>query len=440
MFWNIFKKKTLKPTASNAKPTPSPAPPKKPAATKNINIPVSFLKRLMPLAQLLTDQEIQRLQISAASFAPGAIVFNRGTEIDSLIYIIKGNIFMEADNGSGLEVSANTFKALYPLSAGKLHYFTAIAGSEVTVIYLAKSILQQNQGALAPLNNDLKTSDHLQDNRFFKCFYQHFMQGELKTPSFPDIALKLRKAIQEDCGIADVVKIVNRDPVISAKLIQVVNSPIYRPLSPISNCFDAINRLGLTTTRNLVTSFSMNNLVQSNNPLTKKLIQHTWLQSIKISSISYTLAQLTRKVDADEALLAGLVHNIGVLPILTFAESLPQGSYQMADINLCISEVHGQIGSVILEKWGFPDNLKQIPLLSVDWFSSTTENISLSDIVLLAKYHNVLASPGGTKLPLLISLPAFQKLGNQALTAEMSLQILDDAKQQIAETMSFFSN
>lgn len=112
----------------------------------------------------------------------------------------------------------------------------------------------------------------------------------------------------------------------------------------------------------------------------------------------------------------------------------------MADINLCISEVHGQIGSVILEKWGFPDNLKQIPLLSVDWFSSTTEHISLSDIVLLAKYHNVLASPGGTKLPLLISLPAFQKLGNQALTAEMSLQILDDAKQQIAETMSFFSN
>ena len=309
----------------------------------------------------------------------------------------------------------------------------------MTVIHISKAILHKNQAIITP-NNGLKTSEHLKDNPFFNRFYQHFMQGELKTPSFPDIALKLRKALQEDCTIAEVVKIVNMDPVISAKLIQVVNSPIYRPLTPISNCFDAITRLGLTTTRNLVTSFSMNNLIKSEHQLIKKLIQYSWLQSIKVSSISYTLAQLTRKVDPDEALLAGLLHNIGVLPILTFAESLPQGSYQAADINLCINEVHGQIGAIILEKWEFPHNLKQIPLLSADWFASTTEDISLNDIVLLAKYHNILASPDNTKLPLLISLPAFQKLGKQSLTPEMSLQILDDAKQQIAETMSFFSS
>lgn len=438
MFWNIFKKKKPKQSSSNNKSNFSLVHDKKPAA-KNINIPVSFLKRLMPVAQLLTEKEIQQLHITATNFAPGAIVFNRGTEVDSLIYVVKGNIFMEADNGSGFEISANTFKALYPLSAGKLHYFTAIAGSDVTVIYISKAILQPNQNIIVPLDNELKVSDSLKNNPFFNRFYQHFIQGELKTPNFPDIALKLRKAIQQDCGIADIVKIVNMDPVISAKLIQVVNSPIYRPLTPISNCFDAINRLGLTTTRNLVTAFSMNNLVKSNNPLTKKLIQHNWLQSIKVSSISHTLAQLTRKVDPDEALLAGLLHNIGVLPILTFAESLPQGSYQAADIDLCTNEIHGQIGSIILKKWEFPVNLRQIPQLSIDWFTSTTEDISLNDIVLLAKYHSFLGSPGNTKLPLLITLPSFQKLENQFLTPEMSLQVLDDAKQQITETMNFFS-
>jgi HD-like signal output (HDOD) protein len=441
MFWNTFKKKSSKQTSSNDKSNFSLADDKKPTTIKNFNIPVPFLKRLLPVAQLLTEQEMQQLQITAASFAPGAIVFNRGTEVDSLIYLVKGHIFMEASNGSELEINADTFKALYPLSAGKLHYFTAIAGSDVTVIHISKTILQQNQGTIAHLNNDLSISEHLKNNPFFNHFYQRFIQGELKIPSFPDIALKLRKATQENCGIADIVKIVNMDPVISAKLIQVVNSPIYRPLSPISNCFDAINRLGLTTTRNLVTSFSMNNLVKSKNPLIKKLIRQTWLQSIKVSSISCTLAQLTQTVDPDEALLAGLLHNIGVLPVLTYADSLPEGTYNPEDIDLCINEIHGQIGSVILEKWGFPDNLKQIPLLSADWLASTTENISLNDIVLLAKYHNVLASPGDTKLPLLVSLPAFQKLGNhQPLTAEMSLQILDDAKQQIAETMNFFSN
>jgi len=243
----------------------------------------------MPVAQLLTEKEIQKLHITAASFTPGAIVFNRGTEVDSLIYIVTGNIFMEANNGSGLEISAHTFKALYPLSAGKLHYFTGIAGSDVTVIYISKTMLQPNQRIITTLHNELKVSESLKNNPFFNCFYQHFTQGELKIPNFPDIALKLRNAIQQDRGIADIVKIINLDPVISAKLIQVVNSPIYRPVNPISNFLDAINRLGLTTTRNLVTAFSMNNLTKSENPSTKKLIQYTWLQSLKVSSISHTL-------------------------------------------------------------------------------------------------------------------------------------------------------
>lgn len=393
----------------------------------------------MPIAQLLTEKEIQKLDITAANFMPGTIVFNRGTEVDSLIYIVKGNIFMEADNGAELEISANTFKALYPLSAGKLHYFTGIAGSAVTVIYISKAILQPNRKPIAIPTNELKISENLKDNPLFKRFYQHFSQGELNIPNFPDVALKLREAIQQDRGTADIVKIINIDPVISAKLIQVVNSPIYRPVSPISNCLDAINRLGLTTTRNLVTAFSMNNLVKSENPSIKKLIQHTWSQSIKVSSISHTLAQLTQKVDPDEALLAGLLHNIGVLPILTFADSLPKGSYQPTDIDLCINEIHGQIGSIILEKWAFPNNLRQIPLQSSSWFTSTTEDLNLNDIVLLAKYHSILSSPGKTELPLIITLPAFQKLENQPLTPEMSLQILYDAKQQIAQTMSFFS-
>lgn len=290
------------------------------------------------------------------------------------------------------------------------------------------------------MDNELKISEHLKDNPFLNRFYQHFIQGELKTPSFPDVALKMRKAIQLDCEIADIVKIVNMDPVIAAKLIQVVNSPLYRPMNPISNCLNAINRLGRKTTRNLVIAFSMKNLIKSEKPLIKKLIQYNWLQSIKVSSISHTLAQLTKKVDPDEALLAGLLHNIGVLPILTFADSLPEGTYQPADIDLCINEIHGQIGSIILEKWEFPDNLKQIPVRSTNWHTNTTEDLNLTDIVLLAKYHNLLASTDNTELPLISTLPAFKKLGNQLLTPELSLQILHDAKQQIAETMSFFAH
>jgi HD-like signal output (HDOD) protein len=438
MIWNIFKKKKPQQIKSNTE-LDYPSVTTATITTKKVNIPVRFLKRLLPISQLLTEDELQQLQVTSASFKPGAIIFNRGTEVESLIYLVSGEIYMEANNGSGIKIFADTLKALYPLCTGKSHTFTGIAKSNVTVIYLPKNLLDTNKTPKILANFNLQASEKLKDNPFFNHFYQHFLQGNLKTPNFPDIAIQLRKAIQQNCDIADIVKIVNMDPVISAKLIQVVNSPVYRPVTPISNCFDAINRLGLTTTRNLATSFSMSNLIKCKNPLIKKLMQQSWLQSIKISSICYTLAQLTRKVDPDEALLAGLLHNIGALPILTFADSLPKDSYNQTDIELCINEIQGQIGYIILKKWEFPDNLNKIPLLSTDWFANTSTNLNLNDIVILAKYHSSLTATDSSDLPLITTLPAFQKLENQPLTPKMSLQLLHDANQQITETMNFFS-
>jgi HD-like signal output (HDOD) protein len=309
----------------------------------------------------------------------------------------------------------------------------------VTVIYLSKDLLLQDQCTIDPLDNKLKISDPLKDNLFFNRFYKNFSHGVQTFPSFPEIAFKLRTAIQNDCGIDEIVKIVHLDLVISAKLINAANSVMYRSVSPVSSCFDAIKRIGLRSTCHMVTAFSMNKLFCCQNPSIHQLIQCCWLQSIKVSSISHTLAQLTQYVDPEEALIAGLLHNIGTLPILTFADRLQGYSFQSADLDLCINEIQGQIGTIVLENWGFSRNLSQVPLQSTNWFTSLTEDLNLNDIVLLAKYHALLESPpGNTELPLLITLPAFQKLNNRSLTPEMSLQILDDAKQQIAETMNFF--
>jgi HD-like signal output (HDOD) protein len=287
------------------------------------------------------------------------------------------------------------------------------------------------------MDKELKISEHLKDNPFIKQFSDHFNQGKLSIPSFPDAAFKIRKAIDQDCGIEGLVKIVNMDPVISGKLIHVVNSPFYMLMKPVTSTFDAINRLGRKTTCDLVIIFSMKNLIKSDNPLIIKMIQQTWMQSVKVSSISFVLAKLIKKVDANEALLAGLLHNIGVLPILSFADSLPNGSYGIEDVEACINEVSGQVGSNILEQWEFPEILRQVPLQSSDWYSEISDKLSLIDIVILAKYHYFLVAQN--KLPLIDTLPAYKKLGNQPLTPEMSLQLLQDAQQQVADAMKFFT-
>lgn len=437
MFWNFFKKESAQ-AFVNTMESKFKTGINKPLLTRNVvDIPVSYLKTLNPISQLVDGKDMQQLQITAANFSPSSIIFNRGTEADSLIYVIKGNVHMEANNGSVQEIVAGSFKALYPLSAGRQHYMTAIAKSNVTVIYIPQATLLMER-PITPYENKLNISEHLKNNSFFNRFYEKLIQGDIKTPNLPNIALKFHRAVQQGCDLKEITKIVNLDPVIAAKLIQVVNSPIYRLPHPITSNFDAVHRLGLQTTRNLVTAFSMKNLIKCEKSLIKKHIQDTWMQSIKVSSISYILAQLTQKVDPNEALLAGLLHNIGALPILVFADSLPEDTYRSIDIDLCINEMQGQIGTMILEKWGLPDRLKQIPLQSTNWFGNNDKDLSLIDIVLLAKYHHLLNHFSDTKLPLISTLPVFQKLNNQQLTPEMSLQIIQDAQQQIAETMKIF--
>lgn len=438
MFWNLFRKKPAQVFDNNIEKKFKPAISNKSLPIRKVvNIPVSFLNKLSPVSQLLDGKDMQQLQITAANFFPGSIIFNRGTESDSLIYIVKGYVYMESNNGSIQEIAAGSFKALYPLSAGKQHCMTAIAKTDVTVIYISLSALLVER-PVTSFENKLNISEHLRNNSFFNSFYENLIQGDLKTPNLPNIAIKFNQAVQQGCDIKEITKIINLDPVIAAKLIQVVNSPIYRLPNPITNNFDAINRLGLQTTRNLVTAFSMKNLIRCESLLIKKHMQDSWMQSIKVSSISCILAQLTKKVDPNEALLAGLLHNIGALPILAFADSLPKHTYQSIDIDICINEMQGQIGTIILEKWGFPDKLKQIPLQATNWFGDNGKDLGLNDIVLLAKYHHLLNGFSDTKLPLISTLPVFQKLDNQQLTPEMSLQIIQDAQQQISETMKAF--
>ena len=431
MIWNFLKKS--KPIASH------PAKAADCQATK-IQLPVTFLQKLIPIGEL-SVAELQGLPISAQSFNPGDIIFNCGDSDDSLSYLYSGEVFLEAANGRGYSVEESIFKACYPLSTGNAHRFTAIAKSATRIIYLPQSALQRGASATNS-NQSLVNPQHipsqLKGSRLFDGFCVAYRKDDLHVPSLPDIALRLRSALQKEIGIAEAAKIINLDPAIASKLIQVANSPLYSVANPTGSCHDAINRLGFKTTQNLVTSISLHNLFRSRNKKLNERIQLLWKQSIHIASLSHTLAALTGKANADEALLAGLIHNIGALPLITFAETLSDGSFSDQELDQSIEFLQGLVGEYILKKWHFPDSLLKIPCQSNNWYyDSGHDRLDLNDIVLLARFHSLLGNPH-RQLPPLNTLPAFIKLGDTALTPDLSLQILHDAKQHIAEALNFF--
>lgn len=438
MDWSFFKKKPLPPPSNKTEPSSQEEIQDMTLSGTQVSVPVSFLKRLIPVGQYLDDAALKQLKIKSCQFNPGMVIFSSGKETDSIVYLASGEAYLEVNNGNAQMVSSDTMKALYPLSSERFHHLTAIAKSQVTVLYLPRTLLKQPQSA-NKLPAKLKINETLGQNVFAHQFMDNLTQGKLNIPNLPDVAVKIRQANTDTIGIAEFVKLINLDPVIAAKLIQVVNSPVYRPISPITNCLDAVNRLGISATRNLITALTMKNLIRSRTPLMKKRMQEAWVQSVKVSSLSYILAKHINKVDPEEALLAGLVHNIGILPILIYADSLPAESYLISELDEAIPEIQGQLGSYMLEKWQFPDSLKKVPVSTENWFNNTSESLDINDIVVLAKFHNILASQKKGELPLINTLPAFQKLEKKILSPDLSLQILLDAKQQISETMKLFT-
>ncbi len=428
MFWNFLKKATEK----------TPAAPLTQETVVN-QLPISYLQKLIPLGNL-PIAELQVLPVTMRSFNTGEMIFNRGEEAGNLSYLYTGNVFLEANNGSGQTVEPDTFKACYPLATSGEHAFSAIAKSPTQIIYLPLSCLQLSS---KPINNPLISPDNippmLRGSVFFDSFCDSFRADKLHVPSLPDVALRLRSALLKDeISIADAVKIVTLDPLISSKLVQVANSPIFRSANPITSAHEAINRLGFKTTQNLVTSISMHQLFRSQNKQLNSAIQTLWKQSIQIASLSYTLAGLTKTINPDEALLAGLTHNIGALPVITFAESIDPAKYTAQELQATIDCLQGLLGTHILKKWHFPESFQQIPLNTTHWYFDDGQALQLYDIVLLAKFHSQLGGSNTQRLPPLNTLPAFQKLDDNALTPDMSLKALQDAKLQIAEALSFF--
>ncbi len=179
---------------------------------------------------------------------------------------------------------------------------------------------------------------------------------KLVLPTLPEVALQVREiAESEDSAIADLVKVISNDTALSARIIRVCNSPLFRGSRAIENLNMAVSRLGMAYTSNLAMGgLAMEQMFQATSDMIDKRLRATWQTSTEVAGVCHVLAQHYTRLKADQATLAGLVHLIGILPILRYVEDQ---DIQISSIMLdnVIDELHPRIGSMILKKMGFSE-------------------------------------------------------------------------------------
>lgn len=189
---------------------------------------------------------------------------------------------------------------------------------------------------------------------------------ELKSvvvfPTYFDAALRLRKALQDpDIPIVSIANLVSVEPLVAAKLMNLANSALYSPDGkPVRNLPAAITRLGIELVRTTAVAIAMSQILRAKEVAAFGELTHAlWQHSIKSAAAARILARTYTRINPDEALLAGLVHDLGAFYMLYRAVQYPELRARQDTVKHLIMQWHEGIGVTLLGVLGMPAEIVQ---------------------------------------------------------------------------------
>ncbi|MCY1416358.1 HDOD domain protein [compost metagenome] len=230
---------------------------------------------------------------------------------------------------------------------------------------------------------------------------------DLVLPTLPEVALRIRKAAEDsDISVGTLSRVIGSDAALSARLIKVVNSPLLRGATEVTDLHAAITRLGVNYSCNLAIGLVIEQIFHARSAVVEQKMRDVWASSLEVAGISYELCQRYTRLKPDQAALAGLVHLIGVLPILTYAEEHNELLSDPVCLNHVIEHIHPLLGDKILSVWDFPAMLIKVPSQSQDAHRRSTH----PDYVDVVQVAALLSQAEDQRRPF-ESLPACRQLG-----------------------------
>lgn len=260
--------------------------------------------------------------------------------------------------------------------------------------------------------------------------------NRLVLPTLPDIALKVRDSVSKgDTSAAELANMIATDPALSVRLIQVANSPLYRGTNEIKNIQMAVTRLGNSTIRTLITSLVMQQMFKPTSALLERYFRSVWEQGVNVSAICRALSTFAPHLNGDEAMLAGLIHQIGKLPILSLVEKIPEFRDSPSRLEKLLEKAHPHVGKIIMDSWNFPTELKLVASDYVDFQREHEGPANYVDLVQVAFLQNIV----GTDHPACridwATVPAFSKLG---IHADAEILEIEGVSEEIELAQSMF--
>lgn len=271
---------------------------------------------------------------------------------------------------------------------------------------------------------------------FVQALARELSAGKIEIPSFPEVAVRIRRVLaDENCDSGQVARVVSAEPAMTAKLLRMANSAGLNPRGMrITELKSAIARIGFSNVRTASLAYAMEQIRKAPalEPIRQPLSE-LWERSVKVAAMAYVVARSWTGVNADQALLAGLMHSMGRVYILTRATNHPALFQDVSTYQQIVRDWHTAIAKAVLESWEIAPDIVD----AVERFEQLDRELEgapdLTDVLIIA---NLLVSLEGDPDAMdvqLVRTSAAQRIG---LTRESCQKLLQEAAEDLASLRS----
>lgn len=402
------------------------------------------LRRFSRLEEIPTDQ---LEEICAKSewldVKKRVVLIDLGNNEHTTIFLLKGNVLLEAADGRRKIVQHTEQAATLPISRLRPSAYKVTAITKVSYLKIDNALLEGVYDMDEPstlLQTQYEVSESAEEEsdvhaQLLMHIYDDLNHNRLKILSWYPVSRQIaEQTLSEKQNIQRLVQYSMLDSVLILKIIKqgITSSTQMAALS----AEEAISRIGIASVQKLIFLNLFSESAQTDNDLFKQAYLEAWERSITVARVARMLAINKHHHSPDYIALAGLLHNIGEMVLTGYAYAFPAPLSQ-EDLDECVRLYAAEVGKVLLSHWHFPHKLVEAVTESRNWMRNNSTQSDDTDFVLLARAYTEVARKEHEHAPKMDEMPAFRKMNLNLLNTDLHHKLKTAAADTIDETLSF---
>jgi HD-like signal output (HDOD) protein len=220
--------------------------------------------------------------------------------------------------------------------------------------------------------------------QFLSDLARELSAGRVELPSFPDAAARVQHVLSDDSITSErIARVVSSDAGLAARILTMANSTLlHRGGTPVTDLKIAITRIGHDSIRAAALAYATAQVRHAAELAhIRSDLERFWQEGVRVAALAHAMAKESRLLRPDEALLAGLLHNIGKVYIIA---RTPKAAVKVHIDDDVLRDWHPGIGQALIENWKLPEEIARAVGGQLEIERHHAEPADLQDLLIVA--------------------------------------------------------